>query len=237
MIIDEAYQTYKLEPTPQNLNTVVNGLNSSISYALSNYNALGDPVIKAKAKVIAAKAIQTYDPSYGANLETHVSNQLQQLNRVVRKERSPLQLSERHQLDAYALDKAEKEYMDEFGKEPDVATLADKIGLSPKRIAKIRSNTFAAGTELIAPTGEDIAAGAEGTDHTDEAIEMVYQDSDYKDRKIMEYKLGYGGKPQIDDMQELANKLKIHPSQISRRSAKLMIKINEHLEALEAMGG
>lgn len=230
-MLDNAYTNYIQDPTPDNLNLVVTELNPTITYSLSNFNALNDPIIKSKAKLVVANSIKNFDPQYGASLTTHVSNQLKQLNRTVRKQRSTLQIPERQQLDLYALDRIEKEYIDKHGKDPDLTVLSDASGLSIKRIAAIRNNSYAVGTDSIA-NADDIGGGSETPDYSKDALDYIYMDSDYKDRKIMEHKLGYGGKP-ILSSQDIADKLKINNSQISRRSAKILLKVNELVEALD----
>jgi len=232
MAVADSYSIYKQQPTPDTLNLVVNDLRPAVAYSLSSLNAGDDPIIQSKAKMIVAGAVKSYSPDFGATLETHVANQLQQLNREVRKYRSPLQLSERHQLDAYAINKAEAELQDKHGREPNVNEVADHIGLSVARIEKIKKNSFSAGTEMFTPEGEDVLAGAELPSYEEEAIRYVYDDADYKDQKIIEHKMGYGGAKELSN-EEIASKLRIHPAQISRRSAKLLLKVNEYLEALE----
>jgi len=227
MALEDAFDTYKVDQTPESLNSVVGELKPTITYALSNLGALNDPVIRSEAKVVAAKAIKHYDPSFGATLETHVSNSLRQLSRTARKQRSTIRLPERHQLDAYALYKGEKEYVDKYGKEPDLDQLSDFTGISRKRINKIKGSSFAIATE-----GSYEGNIEERPDYTQDAIEYIYTDADHKNKKILEHKLGYGG-AQVLSNEEIAKKLNIHPSQVSRRSASILIKIDELISALE----
>lgn len=232
MSLDDSYEFYKKEKSNEALNAVIKDLKPTISYSLSNLNAHKDPVVRAKAKSVAAKSVQTYDPNFGASLKTHVSNQLKQLSRTVRQQRSPTKAPERQQLDALTIDRAEKEYFDKEGKEPDVNMLADNTGLSPKRIEKVRSSSFRSGTDREDDAENDLPSGVEESDYTKDAIKYVYDVSDYKDRKIIEHKLGYGG-GKILNQKQISEQLNLNPAQVSRRAAKLTKEVSDLVEALK----
>ena len=53
-------------------------------------------------------------------------------------------------------------------------------------------------------------------------------------RKILEHKTGYGGK-QVLNGEDLARKIKISPSQVSRRAKRLSKKINKLMEQQHAI--
>lgn len=71
-------------------------------------------------------------------------------------------------------------------------------------------------------------------DYEKEALRMIYYDSDHVDRKIMEYKMGYGGKRQMPANQ-VSEKLKISPSQVTRRSQRISKRIINILEDQNAI--
>jgi RNA polymerase primary sigma factor len=230
MAVKETYQQYLDDPNPDNLNLVVDDLQPTINYTLTNLNSMDDPVVSSEARVTAGEAIQSYDPSYGASLETHVSNQLQKMNRVARRQRSSIRLPERQQLDAYHLKNSETEFYDQYGKEPTLEELADFSGFTPKKIEKVRNQSFA----VVSEGTYEGNVSDEGQDYVMEALDYVYADSDRKDQLIMEYKLGYGGK-EPKSSKEIAKILNLDPAQVSRRSAKILVKVNEYAESMEAV--
>ena len=229
MVADDtetAFNAYKETGTPDSMYGVVTTLRPTIDYALSTVGGLGDPTLKARARLMAAEAVQTYDPSYGASLKTHVAGNLRRLGRVARKHKSPIQLPERTQLDMFAVNRAEAEYVDKRGQDPDLTELADITGLSMKRIQKVRESVMATPTEASeVPSGETM-------DYHRDAQEYVYMEVDKNDRKIMEWKLGFGGSKPLTG-KEIAGRLRMDPAQVSRRSARLVMKISEIQEALE----
>jgi len=229
-VTSDPYSTYKSNPTPETLHAVVKSLAPTINYALGSVNAADDPLVRSKAQIYAAQAIEKYDPEHagGASLATHVGSQLKQLSRTARQSRAPIQIPERAQLDAYRLSEAKKKFMDEHGHEPDMVELSDYTGMPAKRLEKLNRYQYAIPSEE--GYGADIEQ--EGPDFGKDALEYVYHDSDHTDRRIMDLKLGYGGNQQMEP-KVVADKLKLTPSQLSRRSMRLAKRIHEIQDALE----
>lgn len=65
------------------------------------------------------------------------------------------------------------------------------------------------------------------TDFGAEALDYAYKDADRIDRKIIEMKTGYGGKYEPMPPNVIARDLGLTPSQLTRRSIKLSLRIQE----------
>ena len=231
--IDEVYQQYVDAPSKENLNHVVKSLKPTIDYQLASLGSFSDPVMKSKAIVYTAEAINTFDPEK-SSLPTFVSSQLRKLSRDRRAMSGPMKIPERMQLDTYALVRAENEFLDKNGREADDIELSDTTGFSLKKIGELRSGSMATPTEIAFADGQQ---EKDSPDYLDEATNYVYHDADHVDRKILELKTGYGRKSKNFKplkAKDIALKLKISPSQISRRSLRLSKKINEIKDALES---
>lgn len=229
--MDSLYETYTKDPTPDNLNYVVKSLEPSINYAVSSIGAANDKLVRQKARVIAGEAIKTYDPSHGANLKTWVNGQLMRVKRFRRDVQQPVKIPERTQLDAFTLYKAEQSFFDEHNRDPDLQELADFAKMPIKRIQKIRR------AQRIMPSETTVAAlgGSKFStpDLAEEALHYIYTESDKTDRDIIEMKTGFGGKFDPMAPKHIAKQLKLTPSQLSRRSARLAYKLQQYESALE----
>lgn len=226
--IDKRYETWKIDPTPGNLRNVVDGLQPAIDYSLRSINAGDDRLMRSRARALTAKAVQSYDPSYGAALPTWTSQQLMPLRRIRREVQQPVKVPERTQLDAMSLMRAENEFMEKFNREPDVEELADWSKIPRKRIEKIRRQYRRMPSQEA--LGDSIVQTE--TDYTGEALDYIYRDADQIDRQIIEMKTGYGGKYDPAEPKDIALKLKLTPSQLSRRSARLAMQIQEVEDSL-----
>jgi hypothetical protein len=225
--IEQLYGAYKVEPTPERLSHVVKALQPTINYALAQHNAGDDPLVRSRAILFTTKAVEKYDPSFGASLPTHVSHQLRQLSRTVRQSRSPVHIPERVTIDNWRLHQASQEFEDEHGREPDTLELADFSKLPVSRIEKIRK--FAVSIPSEEAMGE---MEQQQPDFDREAVEYVMHDADHTDRRILEMKTGFGGHP-IMQPKEIAIALRLTPTQLSRRSMRLTARINSIRSSLE----
>lgn len=229
--LDTLYQEYSQDRTPDKLTPVVKALEPSINYAVSSIGAGDDKLVRHKARIIAGMAIERYSPDHGANLKTWVNNQLMQIRRFKRETQQPIKIPERTQLDSYTLHKAEQRFIEKHEREPDVKELADFSKIPLKRIEKIRRS------QRIMPSETSVDAIG-GTAHTSsdlalEALEYIYDESDKQDRNIIEMKTGFGGKYDPMQPKDIAVKLGMTPSQLSRRAARLSYKIQQYESALE----
>jgi hypothetical protein len=226
----DPYEAYQADPSPENLVGVVDSLKPTIEYSLRSLGAASDPYMRSHARTVAAKSIQSFDPTK-SQLQTHVSTQLKRLYRDYRARRSPVPVPERIQQDRFHLVRHEEEFLDKHDREPTTEELSDLTGLPMRRIQKLRDNEVAINTE--ATLNElDIAPKLSEVDWDREAIEYVYSESDTLDKKILEGKMGlYGSAPRSN--KELMRQLKLQPHQLSRRSIRLSKRINEIVNDLK----
>lgn len=227
--LDTAYADYRLKPTPERLASVVQHLEPTISYAVANTGGVDDPIMKQQARLFAADAIRKFDPQSGAALPTWVSRNLMQLRRFRRARNSPLKLPERVQLDAFTIERGERELEDKLGRLPDMDELASHLGMPPKRIKKVRETFRKQPGEGAAGEG---GMPASEPDYDDEALRYVHTDADHVDRRIIELMTGFDGH-QAMDPKDVAIQLKITPSMLSRRRMRLAFKVQETARALQ----
>lgn len=222
----DAYTAWAADKSPGKMADVLKAVQPTISYTLSALHADKHPAVALKAKALAVKAIQAYQPGGVAGLPTYLTHQLQPLARYTREVKSPIGASERHLLDAYHLHVAEQELTDKLERNPTVEELADYAKLPVKRITKLRKINYMSPAEASGLVSEESEY-----DYDQEAMDYAYAEADARDKQILEEKLGYGGKQPLTPG-ELAVKMGISPTELSRRSAKLAIKINDYAHKL-----
>jgi DNA-directed RNA polymerase specialized sigma subunit len=218
---DDAYKAWWIDKSPSNLNNVVRALDNTVSYKMSSMGIADNPQMKHQARLFVADAIKKYDPTSGASLHTWAQSHLQSMHRFKRENQGPLKVPDRAALDAWSIEKANRELTDELGYEPDVKQLADKSNISVKRIAAVRK-----ATRPVAAASQMYDEGSTLSDYMGEALEYVYDESDQLDRKIIEMTTGYGGVTMLQKNQ-IAIKLGISPSQVTRRSERIGVKLQE----------
>lgn len=227
MTPEELHAVWSQEPTTQNLRPVLDSMKRVLDYAVGGLNNAG-PQAKHQARLYAADAIRSYDPAAGTSLSTHVQNGLQQLKRYNRTTGGAVKVADRTSLDAFAIEKANAKFIDTHGREPTVQELSDETKMSPSRIGKVRRQT-----RPVASQDQMGDAALDAPDFLDEATAYIYEDSDYIDKKIIEMTTGYGGAQMVRKNADMAAKLNIHPSQVTRRSARIRAKVQEIEQGLE----
>jgi DNA-directed RNA polymerase specialized sigma subunit len=141
-----------------------------------------------------------------------------------------IKVPERILLDSFQLSQKEKEFVDIHDRDPDIVELADFSKIPVHRIKKIRM--------MSRPTPTEGALGdamtGDSDDFSEEATDYIHRDSDRVDRKILEWRTGHGGSDILTPL-EIAARLKISPSQVSRRATRLTYKINQMVEDLRSL--
>lgn len=225
------YQEWQADPTPERLRAAVDTLSPVIDYSMRQTGQADDPYLRAKARVVAAEAIKTYNPESGSALPTWTSQQLIRMRRIARQSNVTTRIPERVQLDSWAINQADAQFFDEHDREADLDDLSDMTGLSKRRITEVRR--AAKRTPGEAALG-DLTLAPHSPQYADEAVSAVYADLDATDRKLLEMKTGYGGKYEPMPPQQIGRALNLSPTQVSRRSARIAMRINELEDALSS---
>jgi DNA-directed RNA polymerase sigma subunit (sigma70/sigma32) len=226
----DPYTRWAQSRTPEDLNLVVKTLEPKIAYSLHRYGLGNDQLANSKARVYTAKAIKSFSPESGNSLATWVDRNLQQLTRFKRTRSTAIHVPERVQLDNYAISRAAVDFEEEHGREPELDELADAAGMKVSRLHQVRSG-FKKMTGEAAFEGN--LAGNVTPDFLSEAMGIVWDEAEKKDRRILELKTGFGGKNEPMTPKDVALQLGISPVELSRRSARLGAKLDELLEQLD----
>jgi DNA-directed RNA polymerase specialized sigma subunit len=226
------YASWLQDPTPENMSKVVNAMDPMITAEIHRYSG-PKPLLRSRAKSLAIKAIKTYKPDSGAQLQSWVVTQLQPLARYGQSLR-PIHSSEMAVRQAAEIHRVAGELSDDLGRDPTHEELADHTGLSVKRIANLRKQVRAVIPEATFTTGStsaDPEAGASlpGTSTGNTlgmSEEIVYNSLNERDKAIYDWKIGRHGKPRLPN-QEIAKRLGVTPALISQRSQLLAIQLRD----------
>lgn len=232
---DTVYEQWKQQPNPENNQKVVKTLQPVIDTAVSSYvGQNASPNIKSQARLMALRALNTYDPSRG-NVKTHLLSQMQSLRRLAAKAQNIISIPEQVGLDFKRMNDAENELRDSFGRDPSDEELADSTGLSTRRIRKIRmfhqpiseGMTAARTGDSDDSTNTEIASVTpNNTRDTDAWLNFVYDDLAPVDKLIMDMTLGRNGRRRAST-QDIAQRLNITPGAVSQRAAKIQQMIDK----------
>lgn len=231
---DSVYSQWKTTHTPETNTAVLKTLQPVIDTAVMSYaGQAASPTIRARAKLMALKALDTYDPNKG-NVRTHLLSQLQSLRRLSAQTQNIISIPEQVSLDYSHLNESENELRDRLGRDPSDDELADDTGLSVRRIRKVRAfNQPVAEGMTVRDVGPDDAYGGDtaslipGTTRTADAwFNFVYEDLNPIDKLIADMTLGRHGRKKTST-QEIARRLNITPGAVSQRAAKIQSMLDK----------
>ncbi len=178
-----------------------------------------------EAHRLAKDAATTYNPESGVKFSTHLTNQLQKLSRLSTQYGGTVRVPENKQFKINKLNQIEAALVDQYGRVPTAAELADASGMPLSAVNNLltaRKKDINLSNLAFAPIFYD------GED--DEWVHFVYHDLTDKDKFIFEHRTGFGGKPQMDNNQ-IAKKLNISPSTVSQRIKIISEKIAQGISS------
>ncbi len=234
----EHVDAFLANPTLRTGGNVLRAVKPIMESALRTYGGgQPSPTLRSKAKVMTLEGVSRYDPNRGVKLRTWLMTHLKGLQRAGVQESQSVHIPERILLDQGRMRTGEADLRDRLGREPSSQELADHVGLSIKRIAKIRqAQPGYAESSLVTNTedgGQEQASPAVVSHSGEDSWrEFIYHDLGPVDQAIMEHSLGLHGRPAIQK-REIAQKLGLSTGAISQRAA----KIQEILDKRETLGG
>jgi len=231
---DGTFTAWQTAQSPSANTHILKAIQPVIDTAVSSYvGQAPTAAIRSKAKLMALKALQTFDPAVG-NVRTHILSQLQSLRRASAQEQNIISIPEQVGLDYQKLMSAENELRDSLSRDPSDDEIANSTGLSTRRIGKIRAfhMPLAEGSTVL-DTGDDyadsggIASAIPGQHAAQDAwLDFVYGDLSTTDKLIMDITLGRNGRKKAGT-QEIAKRLNITAGAVSQRAAKIQILLNQ----------
>lgn len=217
--VDSAYATWVKDQTPENMSGMLSALSPVINSEITRYSGPQN-LLRSRAKVLAVKAVRTFNPMSGAKLTSWVVTNLKPLSRYGLRQRD-VKVPEVAARQAAAVNGATMSLRDELGRDPTDEELADELGMSVKRVRDVRSKAMASvASGSFDESGTDEYSGTPGVVEPSKvpfAQEAVYRDLSPEDKYIFDAATGSHGVGRIHAV-EVARKLGISPAAVSQRA-------------------
>ena len=226
---DKDYTIWKQSGDPGHLKTVVDKLEPTINGTLKASN-IQSPIVRDRAKMVAAQAIKSYDPSRGTQLHTHVANQLKRLVSEAPRIQEPFVPSERFRKESNDIRMAMNSFTDRMGRDPTDEELADITYIPLKKVIKIRTASRArVPLSAVEEANEDNDQGYDVVGGTrskaDDWAEAVYYGLGDLDKLIFMHRSGYRGADKLSN-EQIAEKLHMSPQAVSVRARNIQNQLD-----------
>lgn len=176
-----------------------------------------------EAYKLAGQAAEKYDPTTGVKFSTYLTNALQKLSRMSTQYGGIVRVPENKQFKINRMNQMELDLTSQLGRPPSIEELADSLGTSVGQVHTLLSDRK---KEVNISNLSYTPVFSDST--IDEWVHFVYHDLAPKDKLILEHRIGFGGKPILDN-NTIAKKLGLSPSTVSQRVKIISDKIAQGL--------
>ncbi len=211
----ELWAQWKETGSRQALGQLIDQLSPVIySEVRSASGSLPTAALAAEAKKWTIRAVQTYDPSKGTALSTHVMNYLPKVRRMNYRFQNAVRLPENMQLKYHEYNRAVQDLTDQLNRDPTDSELAEKLGWSKPHTVKFKNSLYA---DLLESAS---SKPAEFTQFNDNAILMNHLMSQLtpEEKFILE-------NTKVLSSTQIADRLKININRLNYLKSKLTQKI------------
>jgi DNA-directed RNA polymerase specialized sigma subunit len=224
------WEDWSVDKKPEKLQGMLVKLTPTIEASVNTYvGPKASQVIKDRARIIAAKAIKKYNPKAGAKLHTFVASNLRELQRSAPVINEPFVAPEKFRQDSHILHKANKAFIDSFGREPTDEELSEAAGLPLKRVFRVRNRNRPV-IHMSALEGDEDSPNQDIVGQRrrpyDDWLDAVYHDLGDIDKLILQYRTGYGGVERLPN-EAIALRAGLSPAAVSQRAAKIQAMLDQ----------
>jgi DNA-directed RNA polymerase specialized sigma subunit len=227
---ESAYADWLRDKSPANMSRLLDTFAPTINSEIMRYEG-SKPLLRSKARVLAIKAVKSFNPMSGAKLQSWVVTNLKPLSRYGQQQRD-VRIPEVALRQAAEVNRVTSELRDDLGRDPTDEEIADEIGISTKRVAKVREMAVAS-----VPSGQlDEVAGEDGDSSIAPAVvtpsqvpfaqDAVYMSLDNTDKLIFDSLTGSHGRRQVP-AKVVAARLGITPAAVSQHANRIAQQISE----------
>lgn len=184
-------------------------------------------VLVAEGQKLAFDAIKSYDPKRGAALNTHIHNNLRNLNRIVYENVNVGKIPEARSMKAVTFMNVKSNLTDRLSREPSISEVADEMSWSEREVSRMENELAGELTTGKIEGAEFYGQALNKMGKDQELMSYAYNDLTGKDKVIFEHSTGYGGKPVLSN-KDIAKKLRTNEMAITRAKRRLAEQIKSY---------
>lgn len=222
----ELWKQWKKNPGDETLRPLLLAMDSTIMKRVNMFNTaeVPKPVLQITAKKMAVEAFENYNPKK-SSLKTHTYNYLKQLTRFVGDRQNTAKIPENRRIKITQYRTAMSNLEEKLGRDPSFQELSANLKWPLNEVqrmdAELRGSTVSSTFE-----GDSVLAGDSSRERR--IIRNIYYELNPEEALVFEYLLGERGKPQMTES-EIASKLNMSITKVSRIKHKIVTKIDQYL--------
>lgn len=228
----ELWRNWKADPAPYTLGAVMDSLKPVIKSEANKWKQtnINPTLLEGHAQELAYEAMHTYDPTK-SQLNTHVTNHLQKMNRYVIENQQAVRVQEAKVFEYRKYNREVDNLSNELGRDPTKADLAQHFAHAGKiaDYKPVMEHFYSKNVETggSAPVMEELSMHAT-------AMAMMYDNLNSREKQIFEKAYGYNG-VKVVPKKDIAKSLGISAAAISKQLRKIEKVYQDHVTAANAM--
>lgn len=190
--------------------------------AIKQSNVLPRAVVEAKLKKYALMAFDSYDPTKGVKLSTHVTNYMQKINRDNYENQQAIRLPENVAIGYSRFMTAKSTLQETLGREPNHAELAEHLGWSLDATANAAGKYH----QEFVTSKLTFEGGTTDKDTSASVLRFAYYSMSDQEKYLFEHKTGYMG-AKIYPLAKIQKDLKLTAYQFNKMQKDIESKLRD----------
>lgn len=223
---------------PEHLEPLIQNFQGLIAAKIKEWKPPSIPhsVFEAELTKHVANAIDSFNPDKGATLNTHVNYRVQKAKRYMVQQQNLARIPEAQAYQIGNLHRAQDTLTEELGRTPTSAEIAAHMSqasgkkVTPKQVTTIQQ---AQRKDISSSVWDsDPTTASRFTQHTQreqEILPFVRMTLDPQEQLVFDHVYGHAGTPVITSTGQLAQRLGMSPSQVSRLKTSIATKYKHYL--------
>lgn len=158
------------------------------------------------------RALETYDPAKGAQMNTHIWNHLQHTGRFLRTYTNIGKIPEPRARQIGRFQAREEVMRENLGRLPTTIEMSDAMNIAPQEIELLRKELRR--DILTEEAHEGVVGVAQETPKALEQIQFLHMELSPEQQLVLEHTYGMYGRPSVDNNEDLARILNMTPQKI-----------------------
>jgi len=217
------WKQWKKTKSPQDASALVNQMMPLVRNDISRYhNNMNPVVVEAHAKDLILQAAENYDPNKGVAFSTFVKSYMVKMNQRSDGWVTPMKIPDHRRNKYNTFKNSYEDLAEKNNREPTIEELADDLRWSQAEVKRFLS-------EIREGYSEDrpfMSTYIPNQSAEEEIIDYIYHDLSPREKLLLEYTTGYGGKPKLSN-KEIMKRMNLNQNQLSYERKKLADKIEK----------
>lgn len=221
------WNTWKENPNPATLRPIVGAFSGVVGEHLRRYRPpnANEAALRANLTRQVVGAVESYNPTRGAQLSTHVRNRLKRSIRLVNQVGNHAQVSEGRTALFAPIRMAGEELRETLGRDPTPDEIGQRIGQQGRLVREIQIEQ---GTKDILGSSFESDPTARSAPREREVLDLLRPALRPKEQSLFDHLYGLNGQPRITETGALAKRLGTSSPQISRLKKNILKTYEEY---------